>query len=128
VDIRLHSIIYALTDEIKKAMVGMLEPTYKEIYMGKAEVRQTFKVSKVGMVAGCMVLDGTINRQCKLRVTRGKEVVLVTKVTSLKRFKDDVPDVRMGMECGIVPDPFGEIQTGDMMEAFITEKVISEVA
>ena len=75
VDIRLHSIIYALTDEIKKAMVGMLEPTYKEIYMGKAEVRQTFKVSKVGMVAGCMVLDGTINRNCKLRVTRGKEIV-----------------------------------------------------
>jgi translation initiation factor IF-2 len=128
VDIRLHSIIYALTDEIKKAMSGLLEPTYREIYMGKAEVRQTFKVSKVGMVAGCMVLDGTINRQCKLRVTRGKEVVIVTKVVSLKRFKDDVSDVRMGMECGIVPDPFGEIQTGDLMEAFITEKVIHEVA
>jgi translation initiation factor IF-2 len=128
VDIRLHSIIYALTDEIKKAMTGMLEPTYKEIYMGKAEVRQTFKVSKVGMVAGCMVLDGIINRQCKLRVTRGKDVILTTKVSSLKRFKDDVSDVRMGMECGIVPDPFGEIQTGDQFEAFITEKVISEVA
>ncbi len=128
VDIRLHSIIYALTDEIKKAMSGLLEPTYKEIYMGRAEVRQTFKVSKVGMVAGCMVLDGVINRNCKLRVTRGKDVVMTTKVTSLKRFKDDVSDVRMGMECGIVPDPFGEIQTGDMFEAFITEKVIGEVA
>ena len=87
VDIRLHSIIYALTDEIKKAMVGLLGPTYKEIYMGKAEVRQTFKVSKVGMVAGCMVLDGTINRNCKLRVTRGKEIIILTKVTSLKRFQ-----------------------------------------
>ncbi len=128
VDIRLHSIIYNLTDEIKKAMTGLLEPTFKEIYRGKAEVRQTFRVSKVGMVAGCMILDGTITRDCKLRVTRGKDIIVVTRVGSLKRFKDDVSEVRMGMECGIVPDPFGDIQVGDMLEAFITEKVIHVVA
>jgi translation initiation factor IF-2 len=128
VDIRLHSIIYHLTDEIKKAMTGMLDPVYREIYRGRAEVRQTFKVSKVGMVAGCMVLDGTITRDCKLRVFRGKDVVLVTRVGSLKRFKDDVSEVRMGMECGIVPDNFTDIQAGDILEAFVTEKVISEVA
>jgi translation initiation factor IF-2 len=128
VDIRLHSIIYHLTDEIKKAMTGMLDPVFREIYRGRAEVRQTFKVSKVGMVAGCMVLDGTITRDCKLRVFRGKDVVLVTRVGSLKRFKDDVSEVRMGMECGIVPDNFADIQAGDILEAFVTEKVISEVA
>jgi translation initiation factor IF-2 len=128
VDIRLHSIIYHLTDEIKKAMSGMLDPVYREIYRGRAEVRQTFKVSKVGTVAGCMIVDGAITRDCKLRVLRGKDVVLVTRVGSLKRFKDDVSEVRMGMECGIVPENASDIQAGDVLEAFITEKVISEVA
>ena len=128
VDIRLHSVIYNLTDEIKKAMVGLLAPTYKEIYRGKAEVRQTFKVSKVGIVAGCLVTDGNINRDCLLKIVRDGVVIHKTKVGSLKRFKDDVSEVRSGMECGITLDNYGDVKAGDVLEAFVTEKVISEVA
>jgi translation initiation factor IF-2 len=128
VDIRLHSIIYNLTDEIKKAMVGLLAPTYKEIYRGRAEVRQTFKVSKVGTVAGCLVTDGNINRDCMVKIIRDGVVVNKAKVGNLKRFKDDVSEVRNGMECGITLDNFGDVKAGDVLEAYVTEKVISEVA
>ncbi len=128
VEIRLHSIIYALTDEIKKAMSGLLAPTYKEVYRGKAEVRQTFKVTKIGTVAGCLVLDGSITRDCLLRIVRDGVALHTSKVGSLKRFKDDASEVRSGMECGITMDNTSDVQVGDILEAFVTEKVISVVA
>ncbi len=123
VDIRLHSIIYNLTDEMKKAMTGLLEPVYKEIPRGKAEVRDTFRVSKVGNVAGCLIIEGTITRDCQLRIIRDKVAVHTGKVGSLKRFKDDVSEVRMGMECGITIENWGDVRAGDLIEAFVTEKI-----
>ncbi len=123
VDIRLHSIIYNLTDEMKKAMTGLLEPVYREIPRGRAEVRDTFRVSKVGMVAGCLVVEGNINRECMLRVMRDKVAVHTGKVGSLRRFKDDVSEVRMGMECGITVDNFSDVRQGDVLEAFVTERI-----
>ncbi len=127
VDIRLHSIIYTLTDEIKKAMSGMLAPVYRELYRGRAEVRQIFRVSKVGSVAGCLVMDGIINRDCLIRVMRDGKPVHTTKVGSLKRFKDDVSEVRSGMECGITLNDSGDVKEGDLLEAFVTERVATEV-
>ncbi len=123
VEIRLHTIIYNLTDELKKAMTGMLEPVYREVPRGKAEVRDTFRVSKVGMVAGCMITEGTITRDCLLRVIREKAVVHTGKVGSLRRFKDDVSEVRMGMECGITIENYGDVKQGDLIEAFVTERL-----
>jgi translation initiation factor IF-2 len=123
VDIRLHSIIYNLTDELKKAMTGLLEPVYREIPRGRAEVRDTFRVSKVGMVAGCLVTEGNITRDCLLRLTRDKIVVHTGKVGSLRRFKDDVSEVRSGMECGITIENFGDVKAGDVIDAFVTERI-----
>src|SRR5438094_1426109 len=101
VDIRLHSIIYELQDEIKKAMLGLLEPTIKETYLGRAEVRDTFRVPKVGTIAGCAVIDGVIKRDSDVRLLRDNVMVYKGRVGSLRRFKDDVSEVRNGMECGI---------------------------
>ena len=123
VDIRLHSIIYNLTDEMKKAMTGLLEPVYREIPRGRAEVRDTFRVSKVGMVAGCLIVEGNISRDCMLRVVRDKVAVHTGKVGSLRRFKDDVSEVRMGMECGITVDNFSDVRQGDVLEAFVMERI-----
>jgi translation initiation factor IF-2 len=127
VDIRLHTIIYNVTDEIKRAMVGLLEPVYKEVYQGKAEVRDTFRISKVGMVAGCFVQDGHLTRGSEVRVLRDNVVVRTGKVGSLRRFKDDVGEVRSGMECGVTIENFGDLKPGDILEAFVTEKVAPEV-
>jgi translation initiation factor IF-2 len=123
VDIRLHTIIYNLTDEIKAAMTGLLSPVYKEVYKGKAEVREVFRVTKVGMVAGCFVSEGTITKDCQLRLLRDNIVVHTGKVGSLRRFKDDVNEVRAGQECGIVIENFSDIKTNDVIEAFITERL-----
>ena len=127
VDIRLHTIIYNLTDEIKRAMAGLLEPVFKEVYQGKAEVRDTFRISKVGMVAGCFVQDGFLKRGSEIRLLRDNIVVHTGKVGSLRRFKDDVSEVRSGMECGVTIENFGDVKPGDMIEAFVTEKVAPEV-
>ena len=127
VDVRLHTIIYNLTDEMKKAMAGLLAPVFKEIYRGKAEVRETFRISKVGAVAGCLVLDGTITRDSECRVLRDNVVVHTGKIGSLKRFKDDVSEVKNGMECGITLGNFSDTKPGDIIEAFITERVATEV-
>jgi translation initiation factor IF-2 len=127
VDVRLHTIIYTITDEIRKAMAGLLAPVFKEIPRGKAEVRATFRVSKVGMVAGCMVTEGSINRECQLRLIRDGVAVHTGKVGSLRRFKDDVSEVRMGMECGITIDNFGDTRAGDLLEAFVLEKIAAEL-
>jgi translation initiation factor IF-2 len=127
VDIRLHSIIYELQDEIKKAMSGLLEPTIKETYLGRAEVRETFRIPKVGVVAGCYVLDGNIKRDAEVRLLRDNVVIFKGKVGSLRRFKDDVNEVRNGMECGITIANYGDIKVGDVIEAFATERVAAEV-
>jgi translation initiation factor IF-2 len=127
VDVRLHTIIYNLTDEIKRAMSGLLEPVFKEVYRGKAEVRNTFKITKVGNVAGCQVLDGVITRDSEVRLLRDNVVVHTGKVGSLRRFKDDVSEVKSGMECGITLASYSDIKQGDIIEAFVTERVANEV-
>src|SRR5437588_1804848 len=127
VDIRLHTIIYNLTDEIKKAMTGLLSPVFKETYRGKAEVRDTFRVTKVGMVAGCVVQDGTLTRSSEVRVLRDNIVIHTGRIGSLRRFKDDVSEVKSGMECGVTLDNFGDVKQGDILEAFMTEKISGEL-
>ena len=127
VDIRLHTIIYNLTDEIKRAMSGLLEPVFREVYQGKAEVRETFRISKVGNVAGCFVQDGTLSRGSEVRLLRDNVVVYTGKIASLRRFKDDVSEVKTGMECGVTLENYGDVKQGDIMEAFVTERVASEV-
>ncbi len=126
VDIRLHSIIYELQDEIKRAMTGMLEPVIKETYQGRADVRDTFRIPKVGTVAGCQVVDGIIKRDSEVRLLRDNVVVFKGKVSSLRRFKDDASEVRNGMECGISIANYGDIKIGDVIEAFVTERVAAE--
>ncbi len=128
VDVRLHTIIYNLTDEIKLAMTGLLAPVYKEVYRGKAEVRDTFRITKVGNVAGCLVLDGAITRDSEVRLLRDNMVVHTGKIGSLRRFKDDVSEVKSGMECGITLENYGDIKQGDILEAFKTERVTNEAA
>jgi translation initiation factor IF-2 len=127
VDIRLHSIIYELQDEIKRAMSGLLEPTFKENYLGRAEVRDTFRVPKVGTIAGCYVQDGIIKRDAEVRLLRDNVVVFKGKIGSLRRFKDDASEVRNGLECGIAITNYGDIKVGDVIECFTTEKIAAEV-
>ncbi len=127
VDVRLHSIIYELQDEIKKAISGLLEPVIKETYQGRAEVRETFRIPKVGTIAGCFVQDGTIKRDAEVRLLRDNVQVFRGKVGSLRRFKDDVSEVRNGMECGIGIANYGDIKVGDVIEAFVTEQIAAEV-
>ena len=125
VDIRQHSVIYHVTDEIKKGMLGLLEPTFREVRVGSAEVRDTFKVPKAGVIAGCMVLDGRIARtgEMQARLLRDHVVVHQGKIGSLRRFKDDVGEVKTGFECGIGLERFNDIKVGDVIEVFMIEKV-----
>jgi len=127
VDIRLHSIIYELQDEIKRAMSGLLEPTFKEHYQGRAEVLNVFRIPKVGTVAGCRVSDGQIKRDSEVRLLRDGVQVFKGKVGSLRRFKDDAKEVTNGMECGISISNYGDIKVGDTIEAFATERIAAEV-
>jgi len=127
VDIRLHTIIYNLIDEIKQAMTGLLAPVFREVYQGKAEVRDTFRISKVGLVAGCLVQDGHLTRGSAIRLLRDNVVIHTGKVGSLRRFKDDVSEVRSGMECGVTIENFADVKPRDIIEAFVTEKVAPEV-
>ncbi len=127
VDIRLHTIIYDLVDEIKRAMTGMLEPVFKEVYKGRADVRETFRISKVGTVAGCMVVDGVITRASQVRLLRDNIVVHTGKVEALKRFKDDASEVKQGFECGISLANYNDIKQGDVIEAFVTERVAPDL-
>ena len=126
VDIRMHTIIYNLTDEIKKAMTGMLEPVFKEVYQGRADVRDTFRITKVGTVAGCYISDGFIKRDSQIRLLRENIVVHTGKVDALKRFKNDASEVKTGFECGISLVNYHDIRAGDIIEAFVTEKVAAE--
>jgi translation initiation factor IF-2 len=123
VDIRLHSVIYDISNEIRSAMVGLLEPESKEVYLGRAEVRQTFKVPKVGSVAGCSVTDGKVTRNADVRLLRDNVVVFTGKILSLKRFKDDASEVLKGYECGIGLANYNDVKIGDVIEAFRVDKV-----
>ncbi len=123
VDIRTHRIIYEIIDEIEAAMKGMLAPTYKEVLLGHAEVRQTIKVPNVGIIAGCYVQDGKITRQAQIRIVRDGIVIFEDKIASLRRFKDDVREVNEGYECGVGIEKFNDIREGDTLEAFIMEEV-----
>ncbi len=124
VEIRLHSIIYEVSDEIKKAMTGLLEPVFKETHLGRAEVRDTFRVKGVGMIAGCYVVDGVLKRDAEVRVLRDGVVAYTGKISSLRRFKDDVNEVRSGFECGASVSNFNDIKVGDILECFHMQKIL----
>jgi translation initiation factor IF-2 len=123
VDVRMHRVIYNVIDEIEQAMKGMLDPIYKEVVIGHAEVRNVFKVTKVGAIAGSMVTSGKMLRSAEARLIRGGIVVYTGKIDSLKRFKDDAKEVAQGYECGITLDRFSDVKEGDIIEAFVMETV-----
>ena len=129
VDIRLHSVIYDITDELKKAMAGLLEPTTKETQLGQAEIRDTFKVPKFGTAGGCMVTEGIISRSgdAQARLVRDGVVIHEGRIGSLRRFKDDVNEVKNGLECGIAFERFSDIKIGDVVESFTVEKIAATV-
>ena len=123
VDVRYHSIIYDVIDEVKAAMSGMLSPERKQNIVGLAQVRDVFKHPKFGSIAGCMVTDGKITRNSKVRVRRGKEIAADSVVASLKRFKDDVKEVKAGFECGLQLKNYNDIKEGDQLEFFEVKEV-----
>ncbi|MDX6306914.1 MAG: translation initiation factor [Blastocatellia bacterium] len=123
VDIRLHSIIYKVEEEIKAAMIGMLDKIEREKILGKAEIREVFRVPKIGAVAGCMVIDGIMKRNARARLIRDSVVAWEGNIISLRRFKDDASEVREGFECGIGLENFNDIKVGDQIEAYVIEKV-----
>ena len=127
VEIRQHSVIYNVTDEMKKAMTGLLDPTFKEVRIGVAEVRDIFKVPKFGTIAGCMVREGRITRagDTQARLLRDNVVIHEGKIGSLRRFKDDVSEVKSGFECGIGFDKFNDLKVGDVIEVFSMERVLT---
>lgn len=128
VDIRLYTIIYEAIEDVKKALEGLLEPTVKEKVLGRAEVRQTFQVSRIGTIAGCYVIEGTINRASDgIRVIRDNIVIYTGKISSLKRFKDDIKSVQTGYECGITVENYNDLKTGDVLENFILEKIAAKL-
>lgn len=123
VDIRLHRVIYNAIDEIEAALKGMLDPEFKEVVLGRAEVRQVFKVSKVGNIAGCYVTEGKVTRDAEARVIRDGVVVNEGRIDTLKRFKDDAKEVAQGYECGITVENFNDLKEGDIIEAFIMQEI-----
>jgi translation initiation factor IF-2 len=123
VDIRLYTVIYNLTDEMKKAMTGLLDAVHKEAVRGHAEVREIFKVPRVGTIAGCMVVDGLIPRSAAVRLLRDNRVIYEGKIGSLRRFKDDASEVKQGFECGIGIAGYQDVKVGDVLEAFVLEEV-----
>jgi translation initiation factor IF-2 len=125
VDIRFYDIIYKLVEEIKSAMGGMLAPVSREVFLGTADVRETFSVPKVGQVAGCHVSDGKMTRGAHMRLLRNGIVVHTGRISSLRRFKDDVREVAKGYECGIGLDNYNDAKVGDVIEAF---EIVEEAA
>jgi translation initiation factor IF-2 len=123
VEIRPHTIIYEVSDEIQKAMEGLLEPVVQETYLGRAEVRNTFRVKGLGTIAGCYVVDGILKRDSQVRVLRDEAVIYTSKLSSLKRFKDDASEVRTGFECGVGISNFNDIKVGDILECFQVTKL-----
>jgi translation initiation factor IF-2 len=128
VDIRHYNIIYEAIDDIRKALEGLLEPTLKEKILGRAEVRQTFQVSRLGTIAGCYVLDGIMSRACDgIRIIRDSIVVYDGKLGSLKRFKEDVREVQTGYECGITIENYNDLKVGDILENYVIEKIATKL-
>jgi translation initiation factor IF-2 len=123
VEIRLYSVIYKVEEDIRNAMLGLLAPVEKEVILGRAEVRQVFRIAKVGNVAGCFVQSGVIRRNANARVIRDHVVVYEGTIASLRRFKDDVAEVKEGFECGLALEKFNDIKEGDVIEAYVIEKV-----
>ena len=123
VTIRLHTIIYKVTEEMEHAMKGMLDPVYSEVVIGQAEVRETYKISKIGTVGGCMVTDGKLSAHCGIRLIREGIVIYTGKLASLKRFKDDVKEVNVGYDCGITIENYNDIKIGDVLEAYEEQQV-----
>ena len=123
IDVKLYRVIYEAIEDVKKALKGMLKPTYNEVYLGKAEVRETFKISNVGTVAGCYVVEGKINRSGKLRIYRDDIMICEGNVLQLKRFKDDVKEVQQGYECGMSIENFNDIKIGDFIECYTIEEI-----
>jgi translation initiation factor IF-2 len=127
VDVRIYQIIYELLDEVRAAMAGLLAPTVKEVFLGRAEVRKTFNVPRIGTVAGCQVADGLLRRSASARLVRDGVQVWQGRFASLKRFKDDVREVQQGFECGIGLDGFNDVKVGDVIEAFALEETPAEL-
>ena len=123
VDLRLYRVIYNAIEDVEAAMKGMLDPVFEEKVIGHAEVRQLFKASGVGTIAGSYVLDGSFQRGCKVRITREGEQIYEGELASLKRFKDDVKEVKAGYECGLVFEKFNDLQELDQVEAYIMVEV-----
>jgi translation initiation factor IF-2 len=123
VDIRLYRIIYEAVNDVRAALEGLLRPEQREVILGEAEVRETFKVSRVGVIAGCSVRSGVINRQGRVRVIRDAVEVYDGTIASLRRFKEDVREVREGFECGIGVENFNDVKIGDVIECYRTEQV-----
>jgi translation initiation factor IF-2 len=123
VDIRLHRVIYQAVDEVKQALSGLLAPEEREVELGRAEVRATFRVPRLGMVAGCYVTQGTITRGSRIRLVRDGTVVYDGRVASLRRFKDDVREVQEGFECGIGLENFQDVKEGDVLEAYEVREI-----
>jgi translation initiation factor IF-2 len=128
VDIRMYTVIYNLVDEMKLAMTGLLDPKFQEVFQGRAQVRDTFKVPKVGTIAGCMVTEGIIPRTASIRLLRDNRVILEGKIASLRHFKNDVSEVRQGFECGIGIEKFQDVKVGDVIEAFKIEQLAAALA
>ena len=126
VDIRMYRVIYDAIDEIEAAMKGMLAPKYREAIIGHAEVRQTYKVSAIGTIAGCYVKDGKVTRDSKVRVLRDNIVIYEGEIGSLQRFKDSVKEVAQNYECGMSIDKFNDIKEGDIFECFVMEQIKPE--
>ena len=123
IEIRLHNIIYKALEEMENAMKGMLAPVYEEVVIGQAEVRQIYKVSKVGTIAGCMVTDGSLKKECGVRLIREGVVIYTGKLGSLKRFQNDVKEVNSGFECGLTIENFNDIKVDDIIEAYEDQQV-----
>ena len=123
VDIRYYSIIYDVADDLRKALTGMLSPTLKERFLGNAEIREVFNITKVGKVAGCRVVEGVVKRGAKVRLLRDNVVIHEGKLGQLKRFKDDVKEVQEGYECGMSFENYNDLQSGDIIECFDIEEI-----
>ncbi|NCB04457.1 MAG: translation initiation factor IF-2, partial [Clostridia bacterium] len=123
VDMRMYRVIYDCIEEIEQAMKGMLAPKFREVQLGRAEIRQTFKVTGVGTIAGCYVLDGKVQRAAQVRIVRDSIVIHEGVLSTLKRFKDDAKEVASGYECGMSFEKYNDIKEGDIVEAFIMEEV-----
>jgi translation initiation factor IF-2 len=123
VDMRMYRVIYDCINEIEAAMKGMLAPKFKEVVIGHAEIRETYKVSRVGTVCGCYVTDGRVTRGCSIRVLRDNIVIFSGELASLRRFKDDVREVASGYECGMQVDKFNDVKVGDVLGCYVMEQI-----